>query len=324
MKKLGLLLCALVISAGLVTPAQAQETLTISGKVTLPAGLKAQDLKITAGVYSTSTNADGEFQVFVPKGVDVNFGIRGGFYSDERAPLDTFVTNAGWSTKIRFDSSGEFNFAIPEPKLLVMTFFDASNNALQNVSIFEVNGNQATSFIESGRKWSGIQRLGPLDPLRQMMGVTRTGSISAWIFPIDKSDVLNKHQGFFFRGLQIRGQGVDTPSEETATIDVSQNQNLKLCVPFNFGPSLVMPADCYKTAKQEREELRNARTAPSPGAQKFKNCTALQKVFPGGVAKSTNSKNKGAKLRQVPTVDGAVYQLNKGLDRDKDGLACER
>lgn len=51
---------------------------------------------------------------------------------------------------------------------------------------------------------------------------------------------------------------------------------------------------------------------------KFKNCTALRTVYPKGVARDTKSAAKtGA------TVDAGQYQRHAGLDRDKDGIACE-
>jgi hypothetical protein len=65
-------------------------------------------------------------------------------------------------------------------------------------------------------------------------------------------------------------------------------------------------------------------TKPSPKPIKYKNCAALNKVYSGGVAKSAKSKNKGGEIKLKPTVNAKVYDLNKALDRDKDGLACER
>ena len=51
---------------------------------------------------------------------------------------------------------------------------------------------------------------------------------------------------------------------------------------------------------------------------KHKNCTALRAVYPKGVARDAKSAaSTGA------TVDAAQYQLHAGLDRDKDGIACE-
>jgi hypothetical protein len=51
---------------------------------------------------------------------------------------------------------------------------------------------------------------------------------------------------------------------------------------------------------------------------KHKNCTALRAVYPKGVARDAKSAaSTGA------TVDAAQYKLHAGLDRDKDGIACE-
>jgi len=58
-------------------------------------------------------------------------------------------------------------------------------------------------------------------------------------------------------------------------------------------------------------------------AKKFKNCTELNKVYPGGVAKS-GAVNKGGVTKNEPTIDSALYKANFKLDRDKDGIACEK
>lgn len=56
----------------------------------------------------------------------------------------------------------------------------------------------------------------------------------------------------------------------------------------------------------------------------YKNCTALNKDYKGGVAKSSKVKNKGGKTKYKPFVSSALYNANKKLDRDKDGIACEK
>jgi hypothetical protein len=71
--------------------------------------------------------------------------------------------------------------------------------------------------------------------------------------------------------------------------------------------------------------IQNAQAIPE---KKFKNCTALNKVYPGGVAEKATSvnKNKAGALQEskkIPKVSSKVYKENKGLDRDKDGIACE-
>lgn len=57
---------------------------------------------------------------------------------------------------------------------------------------------------------------------------------------------------------------------------------------------------------------------------KFKNCKEMNKVYKGGVAKSSKVKNKGGKTKFRPFVSKALYNANITKDRDKDGIACER
>lgn len=78
--------------------------------------------------------------------------------------------------------------------------------------------------------------------------------------------------------------------------------------------------------------VANPSTAPSTGSPvvkapkpaKYKNCSALQKVYPQGIARSSTWVNKGGGIKLIPVVNSKVYDLNKALDRDKDGIACER
>ncbi|MEK3884506.1 excalibur calcium-binding domain-containing protein [Paenibacillus sp. PL2-23] len=59
-------------------------------------------------------------------------------------------------------------------------------------------------------------------------------------------------------------------------------------------------------------------------AKTYKNCTELNKDYPGGVAKSSSIKNKGGKTKYKPHVSSELYEANKKSDRDKDGIACEK
>jgi len=58
-------------------------------------------------------------------------------------------------------------------------------------------------------------------------------------------------------------------------------------------------------------------------ARTFKNCTAMHKVYKGGV-KRPGAVQKGGKLKYKPVVSLALYNANKKMDRDKDGIACEQ
>jgi hypothetical protein len=55
----------------------------------------------------------------------------------------------------------------------------------------------------------------------------------------------------------------------------------------------------------------------------FKNCTALNKVHPGGVA-LPGAVNQGGATKLTPKIDKKLYEANKKSDRDKDGIACEK
>ena len=63
--------------------------------------------------------------------------------------------------------------------------------------------------------------------------------------------------------------------------------------------------------------------------KKFKNCSALNKEYPGGIAEKATSVNKNKagvpqESKAVPKVSSEIYKENKGLDRDKDGITCEK
>jgi hypothetical protein len=58
--------------------------------------------------------------------------------------------------------------------------------------------------------------------------------------------------------------------------------------------------------------------------KKFANCTALNAVYPGGVASTATARNQGGVSKHKPTVNAKVYKENKGKDRDNDGIACEK
>lgn len=72
-------------------------------------------------------------------------------------------------------------------------------------------------------------------------------------------------------------------------------------------------------------------SAATASATKYSNCTAVHKTYSGGIAKSgvksntVTSKGKVTHraLKGKVKVDTNLYNANKGLDRDKDGVACE-
>ena len=73
-------------------------------------------------------------------------------------------------------------------------------------------------------------------------------------------------------------------------------------------------------------------TAPAATAKKYSSCSQLHQAYKGGVAKDSkvrntktvNGKKVLAKSEYKPKVSSSLYKANKGLDRDKDGIACEK
>ncbi|WP_180955253.1 excalibur calcium-binding domain-containing protein [Peribacillus deserti] len=70
--------------------------------------------------------------------------------------------------------------------------------------------------------------------------------------------------------------------------------------------------------------VQNTEAAAKVKVVTYKNCTELNKVYKGGVAKSSTTKNKGGKTKYKPFAHKALYDKNTKSDRDKDGIACER
>jgi hypothetical protein len=73
-----------------------------------------------------------------------------------------------------------------------------------------------------------------------------------------------------------------------------------------------------------------ATLAPAPAyaaaPKRYINCTALQHDFAHGVARAGAVDKVKGRTKPVTTftVNPAAYNANKRLDRDKDGVACER
>ena len=73
-----------------------------------------------------------------------------------------------------------------------------------------------------------------------------------------------------------------------------------------------------------------APTTASAAVKTYKNCTSLNQVYKHGVKKSSGTKDvvrsngKIMKKSSSAKTSSALYNANKKLDRDKDGIACEK
>jgi excalibur calcium-binding domain-containing protein len=65
--------------------------------------------------------------------------------------------------------------------------------------------------------------------------------------------------------------------------------------------------------------------APAANAAKhFPNCKAVDAVHPHGIARNVHAATHATGLTGRPFVSLKLYVANHGLDRDKDGVACEK
>lgn len=64
--------------------------------------------------------------------------------------------------------------------------------------------------------------------------------------------------------------------------------------------------------------------ADAAAPKTYRNCTALNKVYPHGVGKpGAVDKTSSTKVTDF-TRNAKVYKANAKSDRDKDGIACEK
>ena len=70
----------------------------------------------------------------------------------------------------------------------------------------------------------------------------------------------------------------------------------------------------------------SAATFNQPAARTFKNCTALNKVYPHGVSKPGARDHVSGSTQRVTNFKKSLplYRANAKSDRDKDGIACEK
>ncbi|MCE1174038.1 MAG: excalibur calcium-binding domain-containing protein [Propionibacteriales bacterium] len=90
-----------------------------------------------------------------------------------------------------------------------------------------------------------------------------------------------------------------------------------------------LPATAVTAAAQPPTSVRAmAAVKPLVVKYKFKNCTALNKVYAHGVGKSGardhTSGTPVTDFKVSTSLYKKIIKYRKSLDRDKDGIACER
>lgn len=73
--------------------------------------------------------------------------------------------------------------------------------------------------------------------------------------------------------------------------------------------------------------MRTTTAAPPPAAvATFANCTDMHGTYPHGVGRSGAVDHTSGSSAPVTTfhVSTSLYNANSGMDRDRDGIACEK
>jgi Excalibur calcium-binding domain len=80
------------------------------------------------------------------------------------------------------------------------------------------------------------------------------------------------------------------------------------------------------TAIQAAGPTMNSATESGATAspKSYKKCKALNGVYPHGVGRRGGKDKTAGKPVTNFTANNKVYSLNRRLDRDKDGIACEK
>lgn len=86
----------------------------------------------------------------------------------------------------------------------------------------------------------------------------------------------------------------------------------------------VSPTKAYVSPKPRTVATTKAPAVATkaPTAKVYANCTELRKDYHGGVARP-GAVNQGGATKYAPYYSQALYDANKGKDRDHDGIACE-
>lgn len=68
---------------------------------------------------------------------------------------------------------------------------------------------------------------------------------------------------------------------------------------------------------------RTLKDALQLAEKRYTSCLGMNKALPGGIARP-KAVNKGKRMTRTPLTSSTGYGLNRHLDADKDGIACER
>ncbi len=80
----------------------------------------------------------------------------------------------------------------------------------------------------------------------------------------------------------------------------------------------VVSSFAFNISVQTKRQFANAAN------KRYRSCAALNRVFDGGLARSAAAQSANGSGNRLASVSASGYSRNSSLDRDRDGVACER
>jgi hypothetical protein len=243
-----------------------------------------------------------------------NAGGRGYIYGIELA-TQNYNSNWDWTSDGNNDAMVTYYRPFENVQVSIFTPMSdwADGNAdivLPDVPSIEVTASPQINQGESSSIQSSLDSpVAPLE-LRSVLPVVvsdYSGSkVTVWA-----RDFVNQSKP----GNWIKGKTASINAKGTAAFSVSPSKTTQFQI---RGTSLSASSKPF--------------TVRVKAAVAYKNCTALNKVYKGGVAKSKASKNtkkmNGKKVlgasKYKPSNNSTLYSKNKKLDIDGDGIVCEK
>lgn len=138
--------------------------------------------------------------------------------------------------------------------------------------------------------------------------------------------------GTFVRGQTVRLNYSLLPRDRKVMFSFRSNSYVALAEdPWDIP---IVSVECRSIGTGVLKTFETLGECPQPGwrtlkdalqlaEKRYASCSALNKALPGGVARP-KAVNKGMRAIRPPITSTAGYGLNRHLDADKDGIACER
>jgi hypothetical protein len=293
------------------------KTYTVNVKDSNGVGVANIQTSICAGDHGSVTQSDGQVLTFLTQCQLDGWSNESGKTSITGFELanQNYLTDRDWNKNGEIDGLITYYYPFEGVQLVVYTEMSDWSDGLVDIVLPDVPSIDviASSQMNQGESSSiQISLDSPIAPLA-LRSITQTSisnysgsQVTIWSRNFENS----KKPGAWIQG-------------KTATVKASG------VAVFSVSPSKTSQFQIRGTSLSASSKSFTIRVK---AAIAYKNCTALNKVYKGGVAKSKSSKNtkkkNGKKVlaasKYKPSINPTLYSKNEKLDKDADGIVCEK